>query len=69
MDLFKLVGTIAIDTANAEKSLNDVHKQVADTEKAVSEGCDKVKQSSEKAGKTICDPDYGSQHYFFRNPV
>ena len=34
MDLFKLVGTIAIDTANAEKSLNDVHKQVADTEKA-----------------------------------
>ena len=50
MDLFKLVGTIAIDTANAEKSLNDVHKQVADTEKAVSEGCDKVKQSSEKAG-------------------
>lgn len=26
MDLFKLVGTIAIDTANAEKSLNDVHK-------------------------------------------
>lgn len=25
--------------------------------------------SSEKAGKTICDPDYGSQHYFFRNPV
>lgn len=52
MDLFKLVGTIAIDTANAEKSLNDVHKQVADTEKAVSEGCDKVKQSSEKAGNS-----------------
>lgn len=25
--------------------------------------------SSEKAGKTICDPDYGSQHCFFRNPV
>lgn len=52
MDLFKLVGTIAIDTANAEKSLNDVHKQVSDTEKAVSEGCDKVKQSSEKAGNS-----------------
>ena len=52
MDLFKLVGTIAIDTTNAEKSLNDVHKQVADTEKAVSEGCDKVKQSSEKAGNS-----------------
>ena len=52
MDLFKLVGTIAIDTVNAEKSLNDVHKQVADTEKAVSEGCDKVKQSSEKAGNS-----------------
>lgn len=52
MDLFKLVGTIVIDTANAEKSLNDVHKQVADTEKAVSEGCDKVKQSSEKAGNS-----------------
>ena len=52
MDLFKLVGTIAIDTANAEKSLNDVHNQVADTEKAVSEGCDKVKQSSEKAGNS-----------------
>lgn len=52
MDLFKLVGTIAIDTANAEKSLNDVHKQVSDTEKAVSEGCDKVEQSSEKAGNS-----------------
>lgn len=52
MDLFKLVGTIAIDTVNAEKSLNDVHKQVADTEKAVSEDCDKVKQSSEKAGNS-----------------
>lgn len=52
MDLFKLVGTIAIDTANAEKSLNDVHKQVSDTEKAVAEGCDKVKQSSEKAGNS-----------------
>lgn len=53
MDLFKLVGTIAIDTANAEKSLNDVHKQVADTEKAVSEGCDKVKQSTEKVGDSL----------------
>lgn len=50
MDLFKLVGTIAIDTAKAEKSLNDVSKQVNDTEKVVSEGCDKVKESSEKAG-------------------
>ena len=25
--------------------------------------------SSEKTGKTICDPDHGSQHCFFRNPV
>ena len=23
--------------------------------------------SSEKTGKTICDPDHGSQHCFFRN--
>lgn len=52
MDLFKLVGTIAIDTAKAEKSLNDVSKQVNDTEKVVSEGCDKVKESSEKAGSS-----------------
>lgn len=53
MDLFKLVGTIAIDTAKAEKSLNDVSKQVNDTEKVVSEGCDKVKESSEKAGSSV----------------
>ena len=52
MDLFKLVGTIAIDTAKAEKSLDDVSKQVNDTEKVVSEGCDKVKESSEKAGSS-----------------
>ena len=52
MDLFKLVGTIAIDTAKAEKSLNDVSKQVNDTEKVVSEGCDKLKESSEKAGSS-----------------
>lgn len=52
MDLFKLVGTIAIDTAKAEKSLDDVGKQVNDTEKVVSEGCDKVKESSEKAGSS-----------------
>lgn len=53
MDLFKLVGTIAIDTAKAEKSLDDVSKQVNDTEKVVSEGCDKVKESSEKAGRKV----------------
>jgi len=52
MDLFKLVGTIAIDTAKAEKSLDDVSKQVNDTENVVSEGCDKVKESSEKAGSS-----------------
>lgn len=52
MDLFKLVGTIAIDTAKAERSLDDVSKQVNDTEKVVSEGCDKVKESSEKAGSS-----------------
>lgn len=53
MDLFKLVGTIAIDTAKAEKSLNDVSKQVNDTEKVVSEGCDKVKESSEKPESSV----------------
>lgn len=52
MDLFKLAGTIAIDTAKAERSLDDVSKQVNDTEKVVSEGCDKVKESSEKAGSS-----------------
>ena len=38
MDLFKLVGTLAIDTAKAEKSLNDVSKQVNDTEKERKKG-------------------------------
>lgn len=55
MDLFKLVGTIAIDTANAEKSLNDTKKQVSDTEKAVSDSCDKVEKSSKKAGDSASD--------------
>lgn len=55
MDLFKLVGTIAIDTANAEKSLNDTKKQLSDTEKAVSDSCDKVEKSSKKAGDSASD--------------
>ena len=53
MDLFKLVGTIAIDTANAEKSLKDVEKQVSDTEKSIASGSDKMKESSDKISESM----------------
>lgn len=53
MDLFKLVGTIAIDTAKAEKSLKDVEKQMSDTEESIASGSDKVKKSSDKIGESM----------------
>ena len=47
-----------------------IHRSWSFTEELVVAVSDIVyRPSSEKTGKTICDPDHGSQHCFFRNPV